>query len=357
MRVLMIVQLVDEREWLRGFTVDWIRALAARVERVEVLTLEQGQADLPDNVTVQSMGKERSRSRLREALAFYRAIGRVIRDVDVIFSHMTPRYTWMAAPYAKLYGKPQMLWFTHRQNSAEIRMALAAARWVTTATRSSFAIDSPKVHAMGHGIDTHRFSPGDSPPDDPPLVLSVARLSPIKNHHVLLDAAALLRDKYGDPPVRFGVAGTMIRPGDGDYYQSLLRQRDDLGLDDERFAFMGALPPTELALLYRRASLTVNLTPAGSFDKAVLEAMLTETPPIIAIPAFDDLLGDHRDALRVPDPEDADAIAAQIAALLHRTPAERAAMGADLRVRAAAHHSLDDLMGRIVALMENHTHA
>ena len=57
MRVLMIVQLVDEREWLRGFTVDWIRALAARVERVEVLTLEQGQADLPD--IIHSVGDNR----------------------------------------------------------------------------------------------------------------------------------------------------------------------------------------------------------------------------------------------------------------------------------------------------------
>jgi hypothetical protein len=57
MRPLMIVQLIDEYDWLRGFIVPWVRALAERVEHLHVLTLEQREARLPDNVTVYSMGK------------------------------------------------------------------------------------------------------------------------------------------------------------------------------------------------------------------------------------------------------------------------------------------------------------
>ena len=63
MRVLMLVQQIDERDWLRAFIVEWVRALASHVERVDVITLEQGEAALPDNVFVQSMGKERGKNR------------------------------------------------------------------------------------------------------------------------------------------------------------------------------------------------------------------------------------------------------------------------------------------------------
>ena len=109
MRVLMMVQRVDEDDALLGFTVMWIRALAARVERLYVLALETGEADLPDNVIVYSMGKERGNGNLRELLEFYRGLGKTIRDVDVVFSHMIPRYTWLAAPYAALFRKPQIV--------------------------------------------------------------------------------------------------------------------------------------------------------------------------------------------------------------------------------------------------------
>jgi glycosyltransferase involved in cell wall biosynthesis len=351
MRVLMIVQLVDEREWLRGFTVGWIRALAAHVDHLDVLTLEAGKADLPANVTVTSMGKERGHNRLRELAGFHRALMDLGRDADVIFSHMTPRYTWLAAPYATAFRVPQMLWFTHRQVSLELRLALAASRWITTATETSFPIQSPKVRVMGHGVDTERYSPGGQPPDEPPLVIAVGRVSPIKHHHILLDAAALLRDRYGNPPVRFAVVGTTAAPGDEEYLQQLIRRRNELGFSADYFKFLGAHEPDEMIALYRRTSIVTNLSPVGLFDKSALEAMLTGCPVIVSNPAFNSLLGEHREALSVDRPDDVTGVADRIAALLERTPEQRAAMGLDLRARTAAEHGLDRLMARMVDLM------
>src|SRR5687767_9404656 len=119
MRVLMMVQQIDEQNWLRGFTVGWIRAMARQVDEVQVIALENNGADFPANVHVQSMGKEKGYSRLRELSEFYRALGRVIGKVDVLFSHMTPLYSCLAAPLAATYRKPQMVWFTHRHVSPE----------------------------------------------------------------------------------------------------------------------------------------------------------------------------------------------------------------------------------------------
>jgi glycosyltransferase involved in cell wall biosynthesis len=345
MRVLMIVQQVDERNWLRGFTVAWIRALAAEVEHVHVLALEVSQPDvsLPDNVTVQSMGKERGVGRLRELIAFYGGIARVIRDVDVVFSHMTPRYTWLAAPLAVIFRKPQMLWFTHRKVSMELRAALFVARWAVTASPESFPIKGKKVHVMGHGIDTEKFSPGpDDPDQNPAIILAVGRISPIKKHDVLLEAAALLKGE----PLRFIIAGQPAAPGDDEYQQALLDRRAELGLSDEKFMLAGALSMDEMVALYRRASLVTNLSPPGLFDKAALEAMLTATPVIVANPIFN-----LDDAFLVRDANDPREVADRIRAVMALSAEERARIGAELRQRTASEHGLSRLMARIVALI------
>jgi len=125
-----------------------------------------------------------------------------------------------------------------------------------------------------------------------------------------------------------------------------------VGLSADDFALVGPLPPRDLVTLYRRASVVTNLSPVGLFDKAALEAMLTATPVIVSNPAFDPLLGDHRDALRVTAPDDAAGAADRIAGLLAMPAEQRALMGRDLRARAAAEHGLDRLMERLVGLMQ-----
>lgn len=336
MRLLMIVQQLDERDWLRGFTVGWIRALAAEIDHLYVLALETAPTELPPNVTIYSMGKEQGYSRPRELLAFYRGIGRCIRDVDGILSHMTPRYTWLAAPTAFLFRKPQMLWFTHRKSSAELRLALSCARWVTTATHDSFPIESPKVHVVGHGIDVERFSPDTTPLDDPPLVLAVGRISPIKNHHILLDVAAQM------PDVQFAIAGAPAAPGDTAYLTKLQSRHLP------NVQFVGGLATDDLIGWYRRASVVTNLSPPGLFDKAALEAMLTATPLIVTNPAFDALLGDYRDLLRTPDDP------REIAQRIRRVMEHPDNIGASLRENTAQAHGLSQLMQTIPKFFTNH---
>ena len=67
MRVLMITQKIDPTDPLLAFVPMWVTALAARVEHLDVLCLEQPTIALPTNVTAWSMGKERGRNRLRQA--------------------------------------------------------------------------------------------------------------------------------------------------------------------------------------------------------------------------------------------------------------------------------------------------
>jgi glycosyltransferase involved in cell wall biosynthesis len=349
MRVLMLVQQLDERDWLRAFILNWVRALAACVKQVDVITLELGQASLPENVTVQSMGKERGYSRLRELWEFNRALARTVPHVDVIFTHMTPRYTWIAAPYALLFNKPQVLWFVHRNVSIELRLAHALADRVVTASPESFTLPSRKVTVLGHGVDLARFHPADRLSHEH-LILSVGRLSPIKNHAVLLQVAARLATRPGFEDVRFAIAGGET-PENPDHSATLYALARELGVE-KRVSFLGAVPHADIPALYHRAALTVNLCPTGGLDKAVLESMASGVPAIVHNRTFLPLLGEEAPLLWC-ETLDPDQIADHIASLLNQPLEARLALGKKLATRVQAEYSLDGLMDKLVAVFED----
>jgi glycosyltransferase involved in cell wall biosynthesis len=364
MRVLMLVQQMDERDWLRAFIVGWVRALAARVDQVDVLTLEMGEYHVPDNVSVYSMGKERGKNRLRELSAFHRHMLRLAPKANVIFSHMTPRYVLLAAPYAALFRKPQVLWYTHRQPSAQLRLALAFCWRIGTASPESFPLKSSKVRALGHGIETDFYAPATpaprynpSPPrsfsHSQPLpqgergervpIIHVARLMPIKHQDTLIRALA-------DVPEAQAVFIGDVPEGQEaylPYVDGLKSLAAKLGVT-ERVKFTGGLLSSQVRDWYRRAAVAVNLSPDGLFDKTALESMSAGIPTVVSSAAFDHLLGDDVSLLRLDSPDDAAGLAERLKALMALLPEERARMGQELRARVVETHSLEQLMPRLV---------
>ncbi|MEP7287237.1 MAG: glycosyltransferase family 4 protein [Chloroflexota bacterium] len=348
MRVLMLTQKIDPTDPLLAFTMGWVEALAARVEHLHVLCLEQQPAMLPDNVTVWSMGKERGNNRQQEIRAFYRALNRVMREVDVVFCHMIPRYALLAAPYAIAFHKPMLLWYVHRHVNAELRFAIAACKTIATAVPDSFPLPTNKLRVLGHGIDTTYFAPDPTcPREEPPLIIQVARLMPIKRQDCLL--RSLATDKLNG--VNVALVGDVPRGQDRGYLDGLKALAADLGITN-RVLFTGSLQIDAVRDLYRRASVAVNLSPPGLFDKAALESMLTGTPTVVSNPAFDPLLGEYTSRLHILAPEDTESLAAGLAALLESNASERQAMTYSIRERVIAGHSLNGLMDRLVALME-----
>ena len=160
MRVLLITQEIDENSALLGVTLTWIRHLAPKVDHVSVLALSVGAARLPENVSLYSMGKERSANKLSLLKNFQSHLWRLLRrrEVDVIFVHMVPRYAILAAPLARLYGVPLVLWNAHGTVSRYLRLAHRLVAAVVTASPESFRINSPKRIVTGHGIDTDYFT-------------------------------------------------------------------------------------------------------------------------------------------------------------------------------------------------------
>jgi glycosyltransferase involved in cell wall biosynthesis len=272
----------------------------------------------------------------------------------MIFSHMIPRYVWLAAPYALLHRIPQVLWYTHWNVTGELRLALWLAARVATAVPESFPLRSRapnKVHALGHGIDAAFFAPdpaalSDAHPER--LIVMVGRLARPKNQLVLLQAATQL-----DAAWQVVLVGEAKTPDERAYESELRRFVAENDALSGRVRFTGGVDQAGVRDLYRRAAVAVNLSPPGMFDKAALEAMLTGVPTITASRAFDPVYGEYARLLRLDGtPPDPAGLAARIQApaLLPGSPA-RGAMTEAVRARAAALHGLDGLMERLTVLM------
>jgi glycosyltransferase involved in cell wall biosynthesis len=351
MRVLMLTRRMDKDDWLAGFAHGWVKRIAEhpRVDHLDVICLERGSIDLPENVHVTSMGKELSASRLAELWNFQKAISKIIRHTDVIFGHMIPRYTLVAAPWALLYGVPVVQWYTHRQVTLELRIVHALAQRILTASPESFTLPSNKVTVLGHGIDLSHFREAENPPEGR-LIASIGRLSPIKHYEALIAAAAELTGRPGYEDVRVAIAGGTTPQNGEAYAQELRTLAQDAGVAD-RIEFLGPIPHEQISSLYQRAAVTVNLCPTGGVDKAVLESMASSVPVIVRNETFLVLLGDDAESLWVADLNPV-AIADKLAAVLDAAPDQRQAIGKRLAARVRAEYDLDQLIDRLVAVLE-----
>src|SRR5918999_2285075 len=108
LRVMLFNLATDADDPILGFTTRWIRALAAKVHSVQVITMRAGRVEVPENVQVHSVGKERGYTEPRRAVEFYRLLVNVLTSgsVDVCFAHMMPLFAIMAAPVLKIRGIP-----------------------------------------------------------------------------------------------------------------------------------------------------------------------------------------------------------------------------------------------------------
>lgn len=348
MRWLLLTRKLDPADDRTGFMLRWVEMLAARLDHLDVICQEQRTTDLPPNVRAFSLGKERGAGRVAQALALTRHLRALVPQADGVFCHMIARYVLFAAPWARLHRRPLLLWYTHRQSSAELRLATALASHVLTAAPGSFPLRTAKVRVVGHGIDAAQFPP-PQPEATPPEIVMIGRLARIKRQDWLLRAASLVAAMPGAGPFRVRLVGGPVE-GEPDYPAELRALAAALD-PAPPIEFAGPLPHREALAALGQSAIAVNLSPPGLFDKAALEPMFAGKPTIVTNPDFLSLLGDHADELFLPDDTGDAALAERLAGLLALSPDQRAAIGADLRVRALAAHSLDGLMDRIVALM------
>ena len=359
MRVLMITQAVDLDYSVLGFTVRWVNALAQHVEHLHVVALRAGRADLVSNVTMHTYESGREAPDRWQRLRFYnQELSHLVLhgQVDVAFIHMIPQWVLMTAPYARLRGIPVVLWYTHSAVTPKLRVAHLLAQRILTASRESYRLPhGDKVHVLGHGIDTEYFHPSPRSPDEAFNVLSVGRISPVKQHDVLVEAARILVYQQGLQGLQVCIVGGPALSSDEGYAERLQQTVMDYGLQ-QHVSIVGPIPYDQMATTYHSSDLFANLSRTDSLDKAALEAMACGLPVVSSNPALAPLLKGVSADLFFPHGDPA-ALARAIACVAELPASERQQMGLSLRNRVEQEHGVERLMNRIAQEFQEITHS
>lgn len=350
MRLLMFNLATDADDPILGFATHWIAALARRVAFIHVITMRAGRVDVPENVKVYSVGKEKGYSEPHRAVEFYRYLFQILRKdrIDACFAHMIPIFSVLAAPVLKVQCIPITLWYTHKSITPVLRLAEKLVDRVVTASPESFRIPSHKVIVTGHGIDTDIFVPAPTLDDSPNhmfTITSVGRIAPIKRHEMLIEAVRLLIYKYNFKNIKVRLVGN-IYSHDISYAEKLKRQVSDAKLT-EVVKFVGPVPLEQVVKEYWRADVVVNLSDTDSVDKAVLEAMSCGVLVITSNAAFRSVLGPLAGDLMVPK-QNPELLAERVWAISQRPLKKRQALGEKLRRIVIEKHSLQRLVSYLV---------
>ena len=110
MRLLIITQKVDLNDDNLGFFHRWVEEFAKNVEQVFVITQFLGEHNLPANVEIYSLGKERGWGRARRYWNFCKYSLKIVPRVDAVFVHMIPIWAVLLWEPVFIFRKKMYLW-------------------------------------------------------------------------------------------------------------------------------------------------------------------------------------------------------------------------------------------------------
>ena len=338
-RLVFVTQRIDPHDPNLAAAIPMVAALARRVDEVTVLALDARPAGLPDNVRVRTFG---AGTRLGRGLRFAAALSAELRRrPQALVAHMSPVYAVLAAPLARPVGTKVLLWFTHWRSSRLLSLAERLSTAVVSVDERSFPLRSSKLRAIGHGIDVAQFPCTERPPAPPVRLLALGRYSPAKGlDHVLRAVAA-------SPESELLVHGPCVTDEERRHRTALDALAAELGLDG-RARLEGPVPRAEVPALLAAATALVNNMRAGAPDKVVYEAAASCVPVLASNPVFDELFAGLESELAFAR-ERPEELAARIDALGSTSPEALARVGAALRERVAARHSVETWADGVLA--------
>lgn len=296
MKLLIITQKVDMNDPVLGFFYRWIDEFSKHCESVTVITLGVGKYDLPDNVKVFSLGKEKNVSRLSYLVNFYRIIWRERKNYDKVFVHMNQIYVILGGIFWRLARKSVGLWYVHREKTVSLWVAEKLTNFIFTSAPESFLTSTRKALYLGHGIDIKRIAQAqkNTKARKESALISAGRLTPIKDQKTIILACAILAHDGADFTCTFiGDVGTK---SDEEYKSELVCLVKNEKLEKNIF-FVQGLPHDKLLPFFWESGVHINGSPTGGLDKVVIESMATGAIPLVANEAFCDTFGRYADRL------------------------------------------------------------
>ncbi|OGC88934.1 hypothetical protein A2419_01055 [Candidatus Adlerbacteria bacterium RIFOXYC1_FULL_48_26] len=268
MKLLILTQGIDLDDPVLSAYHSWILSIARRADKATVMCLKKGRNTFPKDIEVISLGKESNPSRFSYIKKLFQYAWFFRDEYDVVFVHMNQEYILLAGGLWRLLGKPIYFWRNHYAGSLLTNVAVALSTKVFYTSRQSYTARFSKSVRMPVGVDMQRHSAVSGLQRKENSILSLGRISPSKNIHVLIEALGILHKK--------GVAYTadiygVTTASDTHYLRGLRERVAELGIRDS-VQFCGGVANEETPEIYGEHDIFVNMSPQGMFDKTILEA-------------------------------------------------------------------------------------
>jgi glycosyltransferase involved in cell wall biosynthesis len=348
MRILLINYVMDRNSPVLAWQHSVASQLAAKCERLVVLTERIGECELPDNVEVHLVPRILTTPLRMLGARWLMNIpvwSWCVRErFDAVFIHMNADWTYRLAPCWQQFGIPVLLWYAHGTVTNRLRRAHDRAACVVTSTPEGFGIPSSKVRAIGQGIDTDLFTAPAAKPDNATIV-AVGRVSRRKRVDLMLDTLAWLKANAPQYPFNLRIIGPTLTRDDRSYAAELADtvKKTDLA---RHVTFEGPRAMGELPAIYGSAFLHLNLSQTGSMDKTILESLACGCPTLTSnasvfslFDAFPELI------VRTPTP---DAIGKQICRAYEQ---RHTSSSSDLRRLVVGRHDLKSYVEHVYGVL------
>ena len=346
MRLLITTQAVDLDDPVLGFFHRWITEFAGRCEHVDVICLREGRHELPQNVSVHSLGKEKGASRLRYVWRFYHYAWQLRRGYDAVFVHMNSEYAVMGGLLWRLLGKRLVLWRNHKLPGFSTAIGARFAHTVCYTSPTAYVARFPNAAQMPVGIDTELFKIGDDAPATG-TILFLGRLDAVKRADLFCEAFRLLHarwEAHGGLHPRADIFGDPT-PGKTKYADMLKTKYARIA----ELMFHPGVRNDRAPHLYASHVVYCNLTPSGSFDKTILEAMACGSVVVCSNDAVRGIVPENLLAGDTPE-----SVMQALGAALGLSEPERRALAARQRAWVEREHSLTLLTERLFGILFAH---
>ena len=269
-KLLFVTQVLDRNDSVLGAYHGWVLELAKHFEQIIVICLYEGEHDLPANVRVYSLGKEKGRqSAFVYGLRFVSLVWKLRSTYNAVLVHMNQEYILLSGVLWKVLRKRIYMWRNHYAGSWLTDVAAALCTKVFCTSKHSYTAKYKNVLFMPVGVDVSRFQVNSSIVRTPGSILFLARIAPSKRPDLFIEALGVLLAKgmkfsasiYGSP-----------LPEDSAYYEGLKAQVTTLGLQ-ECVLFHDGVPNKEAPAVFAAHEIFVNCSPSGMYDKTLFEAV------------------------------------------------------------------------------------
>ena len=343
MRVLILTQAVDTSDSVLGFFHSWLKEFSQTFTEIEVICLKEGPHTLPSNVSVHSLGKESGPSRFKYLYNLYRYVFSL--KYDAVFVHMNEEYVLLAGWWWRLCGKKVVLWRNFATGSWQTPIACTIANTVCYTSPESYTSRFHNSVSMPIGIDTELFKPSAGVRPTPKSLLFFGRVDAVKRVELFVGALLHMHnlrqdfsaDMYGEPTYP-----------NSSYATDIKSQASPL-VEAHKLSIYSSVPNTEAPKIFASHSIYVNLTPSGSFDKTIGEAMAAGCLVVTCNDAVREVMPQELFVSVATD----ESVAASIESACALSEAERVRITQEQRDFIEDKHSLKLLTSRLNAILNS----